>query len=75
MNGMMPSVVRGKKGVWFIWGSSGNGKTSFVMQLCKQLTRFGRVAYNSLEEGDDVTMQNALIRFGMKSVGRTNANS
>ena len=21
-------------GVWFIWGNSGNGKTSFVMQLC-----------------------------------------
>ena len=60
----------GKKGVWFIWGSSGNGKTSFVMQLCKQLTRFGRVAFNSLEDGDDVTMQYALIRFGMKSVGR-----
>ena len=22
------------RGVWFIWGNSGNGKTSFVMQLC-----------------------------------------
>ena len=38
-------------GVWFIWGNSGNGKSSFVMQLCKELAKFGRVAYDSLEEG------------------------
>ena len=25
-----------RSGVWFIWGKSGNGKSSFVMQLCKQ---------------------------------------
>jgi putative protein kinase ArgK-like GTPase of G3E family len=37
-------------GVWFIWGNSGNGKSSFVMQLCKELAKFGRVAYDSLEE-------------------------
>ena len=24
-------------GVWFIWGNSGNGKSSFVMQLAKEL--------------------------------------
>lgn len=35
-----------RRGVWFVWGNSGNGKTSFVMQLCKYLCRFGRVAYN-----------------------------
>ena len=38
-------------GVWFIWGNSGNGKTSFVMQLCKELCKYDRVVYNSLEEG------------------------
>mgnify|MGYP000320329112 CR=1 FL=1 len=27
-------------GVWFIWGNSGNGKSSFVMQLCKELAKF-----------------------------------
>mgnify|MGYP000302557014 CR=1 FL=1 len=26
-----------RRGVWFVWGNSGNGKTSFVMQLCKYL--------------------------------------
>lgn len=58
-----------RRGVWFIWGNSGNGKTSFVMQLCKELSRFGKVAYNSLEEGDSLTMQNSLRRFDMYEVG------
>ena len=52
-------------GVWFIWGNSGNGKSSFVMQLCKELAKFGRVAYDSLEEGASLTMQNTLRRFNI----------
>ncbi|GAB6977137.1 ATP-binding protein [Prevotella falsenii] len=59
-----------QNGVWFIWGRSGSGKTSFVLQLCKELTRYGKVAYDSLEEGDSLTMQNALMRVGMGDVGR-----
>lgn len=59
-----------KRGVWIIWGNSGNGKTSFVMQLCKYLCQFGRVAYNSLEEGASLTMQNTLVRFNMMDVNR-----
>ena len=38
-------------GLWFWWGRSGSGKTSFVLKLCKELCRFGRVAYDSLEAG------------------------
>lgn len=57
-------------GVWFIWGRSGSGKTSFVLNLCKELARFGTVAYNSKEEGDSLTMQNALIRAGMGEVNK-----
>lgn len=57
-------------GVWFIWGNSGNGKTSFVMQLCRELAKFGKVAYNSLEEGSSLTMQNTLRRFKMQEVNR-----
>lgn len=60
-----------KRGIWFVWGNSGNGKTSFVMQLCKYLCRFGKVAYNSLEEGVGLTMQNCLRRFGMMDVNRS----
>ena len=39
-----------RSGVWIIWGASGNGKSSFVMQLAKYLCTFGRVIYDSLEE-------------------------
>lgn len=52
-------------GVWFIWGKSGNGKSSFVMQLCKELTKYGKVLYNSLEEGVCLTMQESIERHGM----------
>jgi molybdopterin-guanine dinucleotide biosynthesis protein len=52
-------------GVWFVWGNSGNGKTSFVMQLCRELTKFGKVLYNSLEEGTSLSIQNTLRRFRM----------
>lgn len=38
-------------GVWIIWGLSGNGKSRFSMMLARELTKFGKVAYNSLEEG------------------------
>lgn len=59
-----------RRGVWMVWGNTGNGKTSFVMQLCKELCRFGRVAYDSLEEGACLTMQNTLKRFNMLEVNR-----
>ncbi len=59
-----------RTGVWFIWGGSGNGKTSFTMQLCKELCRFDKVLYDSLEEGDSLTMQNSIIRAGMLDVKR-----
>ena len=56
------------RGCWFVWGNSGNGKTSFVMQLCKELCKYDRVAFNSLEEGTSLTVQNNLRRFGMAEV-------
>ena len=59
-----------RNGVWFVWGRSGSGKTSFVLKLCKELCRFGRVAYDSLEEGSSLTMKNAFIRAGMQDVAR-----
>ena len=59
-----------RRGVWIVYGASGSGKTSFVMQLCKELCRFGRVAYDSLEEGACLTMQNTLKRFNMQEVNR-----
>ena len=58
------------KGAWMIWGNSANGKTRFALQLAKYLTKFGRVAYNSLEEGVSVSMRNAFEDVGMAEVKR-----
>lgn len=55
-------------GVWFIWGNSGNGKTGFTLQLAKELCRFMRGVYNSLEEGAGHTMTKAFAREGMAQV-------
>ncbi len=57
-----------RAGVWFIWGNSGNGKTSFLLQLMKYLTQFGKVVFNSLEEADSHTMQRGMEREGMDEV-------
>ena len=56
-------------GVWFIWGNSGNGQTSAVVSLCQELSAFGKVLYNSREEGVSLTMQNTLRRYGMGELG------
>ena len=56
----------GRTGVWIIWGNSGNGKSSFVMQLAKYLCRFfKKVAYDSLEEGTSLSLKNSIERFHM----------
>lgn len=57
------------RGAWLIYGGSGCGKTTFVMQVCKYLTRFRRVAYNSLEQGLSLSLQKAWERVDMGEVG------
>lgn len=59
-----------KTGTWIIWGASGNGKTSFVMQLAKYLCRFDKVIYDSLEEGTGLSVQKSMLRHGMEEVSR-----
>ena len=58
------------RGVWIVWGKSGSGKTSFVMKLCKELCKYGRVVYDSLEEGISLTMQNTVRRSNMLEANR-----
>lgn len=58
------------RGCWIVWGESANGKTAFVLQLCKYLSRFGRVAYDSIEEGISESFKQACIREGMMDVNR-----
>lgn len=57
------------RGTWIIWGGSGSGKTTFTLMLCKYLARFGRVAYDSLEQGLSLSLQKAWERVGMAEAG------
>lgn len=57
-----------KSGVWFIWGNSGNGKTSFTLSLVRYLASTERVLFNSLEEGTSHTMQLGFKRVNMHEV-------
>lgn len=53
-------------GTWIVYGNPKNGKTRFVLQLCKYLTQFTRVGYDSLEEGVSVSFTQAIREVGMQ---------
>ena len=55
-------------GSWMIYGAPKNGKTTFAMMLAKYLSKFVRVAYDSVEEGLSQSVQMAMERVGMKEV-------
>lgn len=55
-------------GSWMIYGAPKNGKTTFAMMLAKYLSKFVRVAYDSVEEGLSRSVQMAMERVGMKEV-------
>lgn len=57
-------------GTWLVWGGTSNGKTSFTMQLCKELAKFGRVIYDSLEQGASKTLADELKRQNMRDVSK-----
>lgn len=57
-------------GSWIVWGGSANGKTRFALQLAKYLCKFGKVAYDSLEEGLSLSMQQAIADVGMSDCKR-----
>lgn len=41
------------KGVWFCWGGSGSGKSTFMLQLAKEFSKSLNTFYNLLEEETD----------------------
>lgn len=57
-------------GSWFIYGDPKNGKTSFAMMLAKYLSTWCRVAYDSIEEGISLSIQEAMNRVSMMEVSR-----
>jgi hypothetical protein len=54
-----------------IWGGSGEGKTEVAIKLAKYLTTFGKVAYDSLEQGLSSTIRDALLRNHMDTCGNS----
>lgn len=61
-----------RSGVIFICGHSTNGKTSFVMQLMKELAQlnYGKVYMNSKEEGTRLTLSKNLVKHGFEALSR-----
>jgi hypothetical protein len=57
-------------GTWLVWGGTSNGKTQFILQLCKELSKFGKGVYNSLEQGGSKSMQDAFKVAKMHEVKR-----
>ena len=51
-----------------VYGDSGNGKTEFVVKFAKYLAEFGKVYYNSFEQGMSKSLQEAFIRNDMQEV-------
>lgn len=54
-------------GSWIIYGDSSNGKTSFMLQLAKELCKHKSVAFNLLEEGVRLSIQTKLFEFNVTS--------
>jgi len=55
-------------GSWIISGKSGNGKTRLAVRLAKYMTKFGRVAYDSIEEGLSFSIKQAFEAEKMHEV-------
>ena len=55
-------------GSWIICGGSGSGKTHFALELAKYLTNFGKVGYDSLEQGLSLSLKKAIKKIGMLDV-------
>lgn len=53
---------------WFISGASASGKSSFVMQLAKELCNYGMTLYLSYEEGVRQSFKERTDRFKMAEV-------
>lgn len=51
-----------------IYGKPKNGKTEFCIQFAKYMTAFGKVLYNSFEQGHSKSLQDAFVRQNMKEV-------
>lgn len=58
-------------GTWLVYGNSGSGKTSFVLQLAKYLDEElkMRVAFQSMEESGRSSLKKSIRRVGWREKG------
>ncbi len=57
--------------VWFVYGNTGHGKTSFILQLMKCLASFSKFLFVSYEEGEiSAALQDGIKRLGMLEVNK-----
>lgn len=54
-----------------IYGDTSNGKTEAAIKLAKYLTNFGKVDYDSLEQGVSATMKATLVRNELEKCKNT----
>ncbi len=57
-----------RSGSILLYGSSGHGKTTYAMQVMKDICAFQKVHYNSAEEGIRMSFKRSLKLNNMKSV-------
>ena len=55
------------KFVIMVYGPSGCGKSVMVLELCQELSKHGKVLYNSHEEQDNMTLQDRVNNFKIDS--------
>ncbi len=51
-----------------VWGDPGQGKTTFCIQLAKYLTSFGKVYYNSIEQGEGKSLADVMRLCGADEI-------
>lgn len=58
-------------GIWLVYGNSGSGKTSFLLQLARYFSEelSMRVAFQSMEESGRSSFQRSIRRAGWKEKG------
>lgn len=54
------------KGIWFVWGGSGSGKSSLLLDLSKEFCRKLKTIYNELEE--DLDDKDFIDRIKLKNM-------
>ena len=61
-----------RTGIWFVYGESASGKTTFVLSLMKCLAQYvSSILLESLEEGEiSVSLQDSIKRLGLLDIKR-----